>query len=96
MRCAPFGLRGLEGADEDQQLKRQEEEADRFVADLLITPEAYWTFRDPNSFDTASIQRFAGEVGISAGIVVGRLQNDGLLAHSWQNHLRERFGGLPE
>jgi len=80
-----------EGTDGDPAYKKQEEEADRFAADTLISPEEYELFVQNYCFYPSEIQRFAERIGISPGIVVGWLQNDGLLNQSWHNGLRERF-----
>ncbi|WP_226889680.1 hypothetical protein [Nostoc sp. MG11] len=37
------------------------------------------------------IERFAAEIGIAPGIVVGRLQHDGILPPSHCNDLKRRF-----
>jgi HTH-type transcriptional regulator/antitoxin HigA len=81
----------LEGAEGDPTHKKQEEEADRFAADTLIPPEDYKLFVQNNCFYPHDIQSLAKRIGISPGIVVGRLQNDGLLNQSWHNGLRVRF-----
>ena len=81
----------LEGADGDPAHKKQEEEADRFAANTLIPPEDYKLFIQKKCFYPHDIQSFAKRVGISPGIVVGRLQNDGLLNKSLHNELRVRF-----
>jgi len=38
-----------------------------------------------------AVREFAGTIGIHPGIVVGRLQHDGLIEPSWMNDLRESF-----
>ncbi|MGH2724367.1 MAG: ImmA/IrrE family metallo-endopeptidase [Actinomycetota bacterium] len=66
-----------------------EKEADSFAATLLI----------PRQFDTelrqlrtvAEIQQFAQRLGIAPGIVVGRLQNDGILKWNQCNKLKRRL-----
>lgn len=70
----------------------QEKQADRFAADLLVPPEDYGTFAQAQRFDVESIRAFAESIGIASGIVVGRLQHDGIL--SWQsqcNRLKVRL-----
>lgn len=39
----------------------------------------------------AAVRDFAEKIGIHPGIVVGRLQHDGLIEPSWMNDLRESF-----
>ena len=68
-----------------------EKEADNWAADFLIPPKKYQTFLEEGSLSKSSIAEFAGEVGIAPGIVVGRLQHDGLLKFSQCNDLKARF-----
>lgn len=69
----------------------QEEEADAFAADLLVPPPAYSAFVDRADFYPDAVVTFAREVGVDAGIVVGRLQHDGHLPPEWGNKLRTRY-----
>ena len=55
-------------------------EADLFARDLLIPPADYRRFRNEGRFDEASIRRFAQVLRISPGIVIGRLQHDGVIS----------------
>jgi HTH-type transcriptional regulator/antitoxin HigA len=52
---------------------------------------AYKAFLKAGRFFAEDIERFAGQVGISPGIVVGRLQKEGHIRSSWHNGLRMRF-----
>ena len=71
--------------------KEQEEEADAFAADQLIPTADYERFVERGDFRLESIAQFARDLGIDAGIVVGRLQHDGLLPPNWGNKLRTRY-----
>jgi HTH-type transcriptional regulator / antitoxin HigA len=81
----------LEGFDKDPDLKKQEDEADRFAADILIPPKAYNSFITNKHFYQDDIRQFSSNVGIDTGIVVGRMQNDGIIDPSWHNGMRTRF-----
>lgn len=81
----------LEGEDGDQASNQLEAEADRFAADTLIPLSKYKEFIKTRRFYPQDIERFASSIGISSGIVVGRLQKDDYLAPSWHNSLRVRF-----
>ena len=81
----------LENDDADPALQEREDEADRFAGDLLLPADDYLRFVDSGGFSGAAISALASEVGIDAGIVVGRLQHDGHLRHDEQNSLRTRF-----
>ena len=66
-----------------------EQEADAFASQTLI-PRRY----EPKLAGLATfadVEAFAEAVGVSAGIVVGRLQHDGRWAHNRGNDLRPRF-----
>ena len=66
--------------DDDQvrpELARQEKEADQFAADSLIGAEKLCEFMRKADLSHEAIETFAREVGISAGIVAGRLQHGG-------------------
>lgn len=67
----------------------KEKEADAFARDKLIPPTAMRHFLakwDRKAF--APIRKFSDRIGIAPGIVVGRLQHDGLLPNSHGNHLK--------
>jgi len=79
----------LEG---DGEKTDKEQEADRFAADKLIPPQAYKAFvANWLHFSKASIQRFATDIGVAPGIVVGRLQHDGRLPVTHCNDLKRHF-----
>jgi HTH-type transcriptional regulator/antitoxin HigA len=66
----------------------QEREADRFAADVLIPPHRYEVFAAQGNFTVGAIRNFADSVQIGAGIVVGRLQHERLVAANALNGLR--------
>ena len=70
-----------------------EQEANEFAADYLIPLSAYSYFiSQRRTFDEDSIQRFAKSIGISPGIVVGRLQHANIITYqSKLNRLKRRF-----
>ena len=75
--------------DSDQgspQNQQQELEADAFSRQVLIPGEYEPELRQLRGL--AEIESFAREIGISPGIVVGRLQHDGLLPYSTGNRLK--------
>ncbi|HAM44746.1 MAG TPA: addiction module antidote protein, HigA family [Propionibacteriaceae bacterium] len=66
-----------------------EEQANRFACDFLIPPDAYRRFVVRHCFSELSVCRFSDEIGVTAGIVVGRLQHDRHLPYnSALNHLK--------
>ncbi len=77
----------IEGDSRDSK----EDEANRFASDILIPPKKYEQFIQTGRCSRAAIQKFASEMGITPGIVVGRLQHDRKIDHSFCNDLKKRF-----
>ncbi len=69
-------------------IDREEAEANRFAQDQLIPPQAYAQFVARKQFSTSTVQRFARDIAIDAGIVVGRLQHDKWLGFNQLTRLR--------
>jgi HTH-type transcriptional regulator/antitoxin HigA len=75
----------------DPEMQKYEAEASRFAADTLIPPSALSEFIRKSAFTNDSIHDFAENVGVGPGIVVGRLQHDGLLAPHQGNALKQKL-----
>lgn len=73
---------------------QREEQANRFAANMLIPPPNASALRSLKS--RTDVQRFARTIGIAPGIVVGRLQKQGLIPYSHMNDLKRRlqWGGI--
>ena len=70
----------------------EEEEADRFAADTLIPKTAYERFvGSRRRVSEADVRTFARQIGVSPGIVVGRLHFDRVLPRTHLNGLRRKF-----
>ena len=74
-----------------QNLANAEKEADKFAQELLIPATAYKEFLRKKIFSHSSIRTFSMELGIAPGIVVGRLQHEGIIQYSQLNDLKNRF-----
>jgi Zn-dependent peptidase ImmA (M78 family) len=68
-----------------------EQEANRCAAEFLIPRTEYDEFATLSSHSQNRIRAFARSIGIAPGIVVGRLQHDGILPHSHCNDLKRRL-----
>jgi addiction module HigA family antidote len=80
----------IEDSGQGDEIK--EEEANAFAANLLIPSDEYKEFtRGREFFSKAEICCFAKSIGISPGIVVGRLQHDGKLPPTHCNGLKIHF-----
>jgi addiction module HigA family antidote len=90
-------LHGKKGVfiDEDKQtaFSNEEQEADQFAANRLIPKKAYSEFIEAGEYNESNIREFAEALGIASGIVVGRLQHDGLIPWntSLSSHLKCHF-----
>ena len=83
----------LEDDDEvSEDVRAKEEEADRFASDFLIPPEAFRRFHPRGAhISHEDIIEFAQQLGIAPGIVVGRLQHDGIVPPQNFNQLKRRY-----
>jgi Zn-dependent peptidase ImmA (M78 family) len=75
---------------QDYEMTEEESEANRFAADTLVPAE----FEDdlktvPRDF--RAYARLAKRIGISTGVLVGQMQNRGLLQHEQMNFLKESY-----
>ena len=75
----------LEGTDTISAA--HEREADQFARDLLIPPAEAAKLRSLG-YSKDAVRRFAREVGVAPGIVVGRMQHEELLPWSHLNDLK--------
>ncbi len=75
----------------DPEMQQYEAEANRFSADTLIPPRALADFIRKKAFTNDSIHDFAELVGVGPGIVVGRLQREGLLGRHAGNALKQKL-----
>lgn len=81
----------LKGSGIDQEL---EAEADTFASRTLIPPQVA---DELHNLNTASrVEQFAKEIGVAPGIVVGRMQHDGLIPHSQWTNLINRYRFVDE
>jgi addiction module HigA family antidote len=77
--------------DFNQSEDSEEQEANEFAANILIPPKKLQEFIRQDDKTRETIIRFASEIGIAPGIVVGRLQHEGILPYSHCNDLKSRL-----
>ena len=75
----------------DPEMEAYEAEASRFSADTLIPRKAFDQFMRKGVFTNDSIHDFAEVVGVGPGIVVGRLQFEGVLGRHQGNALKQKL-----
>lgn len=82
----------LELDEDDNQNLEKEKEANDFAKNFLIPPRAWSRFTSRKTFySKRDIKDFAKEVGISPGIVVGRLQHEKKMHYSNCNDLKVKL-----
>lgn len=81
----------LDGIGDNVETDDIESEANDFAADSLIRLEHWSLFENGSDFSQQSVTDFADSVGIAPGIVVGRLQKEGLVGFNELNHLRVSY-----
>ena len=85
------GKRDVFVESEETAKNQEESEANEFARNFLTPETDYRNFCRLHSLSCAAISRFAFELGIAPGIVVGRLQHDKLLPRAQCNHLKKHF-----
>jgi hypothetical protein len=75
----------------DPEMQECEAEANRFSADTLIPPSELGDFVRKNKFTNEAVHGFAAKIGIGPGIVIGRLQHDGVLKRHQGNALKQKL-----
>jgi len=75
----------------DPEMQQIEAEANRFSADTLIPPALLGAFVRGGEFTNETIHEFSEKVGVGPGIVVGRLQHDGVIAVHQGNTLKQKL-----
>jgi len=75
----------------DEEALRKEQEANTFASEFLVPKHKLAAFRQYGRLSAQSIERFATELRIAPGIVVGRLQHEKLLPPSHLNFLKRHF-----
>lgn len=68
-----------------------EKAADQWSGDTLIVADDFEYFRRESDFSEKNVIRFAKEQGIAPGIVVGRMQMEGMIKYSMLNNLKEKY-----
>jgi len=76
---------------EGEHTDRLEREADEFAAEALVPNKRLDSLLAAGRVSVPTVKRFAAQLGIAPGILVGRLQSVGVLQYSQMNHLREKY-----
>ena len=68
-----------------------EKAADKWSGETLITSEEFEAFRRGRDYSERSVLQFAKDQRIAPGIVVGRMQLEGMIKYSMLNNLKEKY-----
>lgn len=68
-----------------------EKAADRWARDIFIPSDEFESFRQRNDYSEESVLQFAAGQGIAPGIVVGRMQLEGMIKYSMLNDMKEKY-----
>ena len=68
-----------------------EKAANSWAGDTLISSEDFEVFRRNRDYSERSVLQFAKTQGIAPGIVVGRMQLEGIIKYSMLNNLKEKY-----
>ncbi|MBB5264043.1 HTH-type transcriptional regulator/antitoxin HigA [Catenibacillus scindens] len=71
--------------------EEDEKAADKWSGDILIKSEDFEQFRINQDYSEQSVVQFAKDQGIAPGIVVGRMQLEGMIKYSMLNNLKEKY-----
>ncbi len=85
------GKRAVFIDEESMDASDEEQEADAFAARHLIPEDQFLSLVRKTPLSKARVRAFADGLGIAPGIVVGRLQHDGMIPFDWFNDLKRTF-----
>lgn len=68
-----------------------EKAADKWSGDILISSDDFEAFREERDYSERRVLQFAKAQGIAPGIVVGRMQLEGMIKYSMLNNLKEKY-----
>nr|MCR4903297.1 ImmA/IrrE family metallo-endopeptidase [Butyrivibrio sp.] len=71
--------------------EEDEKAADKWSGDILITSEDFDVFKRNGDYSEGSVLQFAKKQGIAPGIVVGRMQLEGMIKYNMLNNLKEKY-----
>lgn len=77
--------------DPNATSKDDEKAADKWSGDILIAAEDFEAFRRDRDYSERSVLQFAKSQGVAPGIVVGRMQLEGMIKYSMLNNLKEKY-----
>lgn len=77
--------------NDQEEYTAKEKKADQFAANFFIPVDALIKFKAQRRFTQKTVTAFAQRLGILPGIVVGRLQMDGVIGFNALNSLKTKY-----
>ncbi|MCR5826095.1 MAG: HigA family addiction module antidote protein [Oscillospiraceae bacterium] len=71
--------------------EEDETAANQWSGDMLIPSEEFERFRTARDYSERGVLQFAKAQEIAPGILVGRMQTEGMIPYSMLNHLKEKY-----
>lgn len=68
-----------------------EKAADKWSGNILIPYDEFESFRMDRDYSEMRVLQFAKALGIAPGIIVGRMQSEGMIKYSMLNNLKEKY-----
>ncbi|MCD7818902.1 MAG: HigA family addiction module antitoxin [Lachnospiraceae bacterium] len=75
----------------DGTSQEDEDAANAWASDMLIPSEKFYAFVAERDYSEQRIREFASEQGIAPGIVVGRMQREGMIQYNMLNELKDHY-----
>ncbi len=75
--------------------EEDEKAASRWAEDTLIPERDFAAFRAADDYAADRVSDFAKNLGIAPGIVVGRMQREGMIRYNMLNNLKEQYTEVP-
>ena len=73
------------------ELQKDEDAADQFTKDILIPKQKFQMLVSKGDFSRNTLLQYTTELGIDAGILVGRLQKEELIEYTDLNALHSKY-----
>ena len=70
---------------------QDEKDADNWSGDTLIDPNAFAAFKRERDYSERNVLKFAKKQEIAPGIIVGRMQREGMIKYSMMNNLKVQY-----
>lgn len=81
----------LDDYKSSKDISEIEQEANDFAAEFLIPSEEFEQVKYIYNLSKDDVRAFANSLAISPGVVVGRLQHEGVIPYTWMNDLKTKF-----